>query len=100
MILIENDYLEKVCKINPEAKIEDVVYDGVKFKCIKNFLHNPDEYVELIQKFPATRDHTYSLVLDKIFHLGRLDLSHCIFKSLLENGNLLEFLVTYTVVIC
>jgi hypothetical protein len=60
MILIENDYLERVCKINPEAKMEDVVYDGVMFKCIRNFLQNPDEYIELIQKFPATRDHTYS----------------------------------------
>ena len=60
MILIEHDKLESICKINQDAKMEDVVYDGVKFKVIRNFLANPEEYIDLIQKFPATRDHTYS----------------------------------------
>jgi hypothetical protein len=60
MILIEHDKLENICKINQDAKMEDVVYDGVKFKVIRNFLANPEEYINLIQKFPATRDHTYS----------------------------------------
>jgi len=60
MILIEIDYLEHVCQINQDAKLEDVVYDGVQFKTIKNFLKHPDKYIELIKQFPATRDHTYS----------------------------------------
>lgn len=60
MILIEHNELESICRINESAEMEDVIYDRVKFKVIRNFLKNPKEYINLLQQFPGTRDHTYS----------------------------------------
>lgn len=60
MIFFEDEQLEEICQINPEAKLEDVVYDDTKFKVIRNFLKYPEEYKNLLMHFPAVRDHTYS----------------------------------------
>ena len=60
MIFFEEKDLQEIFKINPDAKVEDVIYDNVKFKVIKNFLLHPKKYIKILQNFPATTDHTYS----------------------------------------
>lgn len=60
MIFFEDEQLQEICQINPEAKLEEVVYDNTKFKVIRNFLRYPEEYKSLLMNFPAVRDHTYS----------------------------------------
>jgi hypothetical protein len=60
MIKFDNEYLESVCQINEDAKVEDVIYDTTKFKVIRNFLKHPEEYKNLLLNFPAVRDSTYS----------------------------------------
>lgn len=60
MIFFEDEDLEQICQINPDAKLEEVVYDNTKFKVIRNFLLHPEEYKTLLRSFPAVRDHTYS----------------------------------------
>lgn len=60
MKLIDNGELESVCQINDNIKLEEVIYDNVSFKVIRNFLKYPEEYVKILQLFPATRDTTYS----------------------------------------
>lgn len=60
MKLIEVNELKDVCQINDNIKVEQVVYDNVSFKVIRDFLKYPEEYKNLLQLFPATRDSTYS----------------------------------------
>lgn len=60
MIFFEDEELEQICQINPDAKLEEVVYDNTKFKVVRNFLLYPEEYKKLLKNFPAVRDHTYS----------------------------------------
>lgn len=60
MKLIETKELSKVCQINKDIKLEKVVYGNISFKIIRNFLKYPEEYISLLQQFPATRDSTYS----------------------------------------
>lgn len=60
MKLIEIDEIERACQINSNANLEEVIYNNVSFKVIRNFLKYPDEYKNILQQFPATRDSTYS----------------------------------------
>ena len=60
MKLIEIDEIEKICQVNTDSKLEKVIYNNISFNIIRNFLKYPEEYKNLLQLFPATRDSTYS----------------------------------------
>ena len=60
MIFFEDEEVKEICQINPNCKLEEIIYDNTKFKVIKNFLLFPEKYIKLLETFPAATDHTYS----------------------------------------